>query len=88
MYNYGVNDTVLELDELDFSAPFVFYAHGWESSAQNSDMLKIAEAYLNKSEYNVIAVDWAPEADGGYILAVEYVESVGECVDFMTNLSV
>lgn len=81
LYTYGVNDTLLEedeLDELDTSLPFVFFIHGWESSAQtNTDIPKMADAYLNNSDINFIAVDWSAEANELYTVAVEYVESVG-----------
>lgn len=81
LYTYGVNATLLkkeELDELDTSLPFVFYIHGWDTSArEDMDISKMADAYLNKSDINFIAVDWAAEANRIYTLAVKYIESVG-----------
>lgn len=82
LYTNGVNDTLLkenELDDLDTSLPFVFFIHGWTSSAQSdTDIPELADAYLNKSDYNFIAVDWSAEADGLYTVAVEYAQSVGK----------
>uniref|UniRef100_A0A1E1W799 Lipase domain-containing protein n=3 Tax=Pectinophora gossypiella TaxID=13191 RepID=A0A1E1W799_PECGO len=57
--------------------PTVVIAHGWLSN-QNSDLNPvIRDAYLDKSDVNVIVLDWRRLAISGYVTAASGVPAVG-----------
>lgn len=78
--NYAANGTLLtpdNLDDVDVSLPFVFIIHGWTSAANDTFVLELADAFLSKGDYNVIAVDWSTHADRLYTESAEYTRDVG-----------
>ncbi|XP_047989650.1 pancreatic triacylglycerol lipase-like [Leguminivora glycinivorella] len=58
--------------------PVKLVTHGWKSSADNSVVMGIKEAYLKSKDVAVIGVDWSDTAqDYLYPLVAEYTDDVG-----------
>lgn len=66
------------LNEIDFNSTLVFIVHGWTSSANQSWMLEMTQAYLDRGNYNVITVDWSKAADQVYSISAGYVNHIGK----------
>ncbi|XP_068972803.1 pancreatic triacylglycerol lipase-like [Bombus flavifrons] len=83
------NDTKgLHNSNFDPSRQTKFITHGWKSSAMNTGLVDMKEAYLKYNNYNVIMVDWQPLAASTFYLGpMRNTERVGrtsaEFIDFL-----
>ncbi|XP_072380526.1 lipoprotein lipase-like [Diabrotica undecimpunctata] len=58
----------------------VLVIHGWKNSYKSKINTIISEAYLSKHDINLLVIDWSSVADNVYLLAVLYVDDIGEII--------
>ncbi|KAL0132306.1 hypothetical protein PUN28_000234 [Cardiocondyla obscurior] len=78
-----VNDTGSNLADTNFvaAAPTKIIVHGYNSDMQLSYLVDIRKEYLNRGNYNLIALDWRRLATAPcYPVAVHNVPHVGDCL--------
>ncbi|XP_043267321.1 lipase member H-like [Venturia canescens] len=66
--------------DLNVDKPMVVYVHGFTESVNSTSVQTIVEAYLNRSDHNILVVDWNIIARENYIQVATNVESVGTTV--------
>ncbi|GBP27136.1 Inactive pancreatic lipase-related protein 1, partial [Eumeta japonica] len=87
----GFNDAAsIHNSNFDFRHPVVVIVHGWLSKSDTSINPAIRDAYLAKSEANVVIMDWRHLAIGGYVTAVNGVPAMGrhlgQFINFLHSL--
>ncbi|KAL0266518.1 UNVERIFIED_CONTAM: hypothetical protein PYX00_009030 [Menopon gallinae] len=84
----SLNGTNLRLSIFDPSKPTKIVIHGWRSSGNSDTVVNIRNAYLNRSDVNVIAVDWSEPAGNVYYPAsAKYTKKLGRYVaEIIDNL--
>lgn len=73
------------LDNIQFGTfnrnhPTRFTIHGWNSSPTSSINTRIREEYLDRGDFNVIAVDWEDIASGNYIVTRNNLPIIGDYI--------
>lgn len=62
---------------IDLNKQLTVIIHGWESSNKSAHIVKVKDKYLEKKDYNIILVDWAPLASNPtYIMPVSDTKKV------------
>lgn len=60
--------------------PFKFMVHGWLDRGSNSWIQNLGNAYLDRGDYNIIAVNWQNLAQQAYPVSARIARQVGKCI--------
>lgn len=79
--NTNVQPTVLASNSsLNTSKVAKVLIHGWTESYQSKWIQNLTQAYIQKGDYNIIAVDYSGPASQPYFTAVSFVPQIGKCL--------
>ncbi|XP_013149161.1 PREDICTED: pancreatic lipase-related protein 2-like [Papilio polytes] len=84
---------LLQIDNIDSvlssnfnpNVPTVVVAHGWFSNQNTNINPVIRDAYLERSDVNVIILDWSRIAMGSYLNAIANIPNVGKALGQFLN---
>lgn len=71
---------IIEHVYFDRNLPTMFYIHGFLENLQSESVTTIVDAYLFRTGYNIIVLDWSDLADGNY-----FFDAVPNCVQVGFN---
>lgn len=78
----------LDTTRINPNLPFKFIAHGWIDWGNNSWIQNLSYAFLERGDYNVIAVNWHNLAQQAYsVAATRSTRQVGKFFWFIKKLS-
>lgn len=80
LFNKNTNDIKLNdtsLDLVDTSLPIIFIIHAYADFRDDPHLVALRKLYLQKSDVNVIAVDWFVPAHELYPQSVKDTKYVG-----------
>lgn len=73
---------------IDATIPTKIIVHGWQASGTDEKNSELAEAYHNRGDYNVIAVDWSEHAKKVYVHASSSTKDIGRLIgDFILEIT-
>lgn len=68
----------LDVNGVNLQAPFKFLVHGWLDWGNNSWIQEMSYAFLDRGDYNVIAVNWHSLAQQAYPTSARSSRQVGK----------
>lgn len=75
---FAQSKDLLCMMEFDSSKFTVVYAFGWGSGYQNESTQTVVSAFLAKTDFNILVVNWAKYSGGNYVLdTLDYVAAIG-----------
>lgn len=79
-----IDDKMQSLKETNFNSshPTRMLIHDWKKAYDDPMAILLTEAWLNKSDYNIISVDW-PQARNTYAFSRSWVTKVGQQINHM-----
>lgn len=69
--------TPLDASAINPSNHVIFITHGWTAHGNDSWILNLTNAYLNKGAFNIIAVNWHNPANQLYPASARNTKDVG-----------